>query len=106
MTHMPNAPLIYTLGVVRFTRVPEFEKFAEQFFTNIRAPHYPYDEKFDQVSTIAQFGIGGINLKEDRKVIWQYLSPNKDCGFLIGDDMICFHTSKYIDFKEIGRAHV
>ena len=102
-SHLPNAPLIYTLGVVRFTRVPEFEKYAEKFFSKIR-DQYPYDDKFDQTIMSAQVEPSGVKVRHDLKVMWQYLSVNKDCGFLLGDDMICFHTCNYQDSKKfLGR---
>lgn len=99
MAHMPNAPLIYTLGLVRFPRVPEFEQFPDKFFAQIRK-QYPYDEKFNQATMRADFGPNGITMHQDNKLVWQYLSENKDCGFLLGDEMICFHTSNYIDSKK------
>ncbi len=96
MAHMPNAPLIYTLGIVRFPRVPDFHKYPDRFFEQIRK-QYPYDEKFKNVTMSADFGPNGVTLNQNEKDIWQYLSENKDCGFLLSDDMIAFHTSNYID---------
>ncbi|MCD8566378.1 MAG: TIGR04255 family protein [Alphaproteobacteria bacterium] len=103
MSHMPNAPLVYTLGVVRFPRVPEFEKFTDKFFSQIRL-QYPYDEKFEQGTMRAVFDGNGFSLRQEKKTIWQYLSVNKDCGFLLNDESICFHTSNYKDSKTfLGR---
>lgn len=96
MAHMSNAPLIYTIGVVRFPRVPEFSKYPDKFFGQIRK-QYPYDEKFNHTTMSADFGPNGVTLTPNNKDIWQYLSENKDCGFLLSDDMIAFHTSNYKD---------
>lgn len=98
MSHMPNAPLIYTIGIVRFPRVPDFEKFTDKFFAAIRT-QYPYDEKFKQVSLKPTMMDAGFSLQTVEKSIWQYLSVNKDCGFLLTDESICFHTSNYKDSK-------
>lgn len=98
MSHMPNAPLIYTIAVVRFPRVPNFEKFIDKFFEKIRT-QYPHDKKFNHVSMKASMSDAGFSLEPFEKIIWQYLSVNKDCGFLLTDESVCFHTSNYKDSK-------
>ncbi|MGH1457208.1 MAG: TIGR04255 family protein [Alphaproteobacteria bacterium] len=98
MSHMPNAPLVYTIAVVRFPRVPEFETFPDKFFAQVRE-HYPHDKKFQHVTMKASITDEGVTMEKVDKPVWQYLSPNKDCGFLLADDSICFHTSSYIDSK-------
>ena len=95
MSFLPSAPLIYTLAVVKFPRIPEIERFTDKFFSVIRSA-YPHDEKANQATLSAELGQNGLIVKQETKVVWQYLSVNKDCGFILAEDFISFHTNNYL----------
>ena len=44
MSNMPNAPLVYTIGVVRFPRVPAITKYLDDILEVLRST-YPQPDK-------------------------------------------------------------
>lgn len=98
MPQLLNAPLVYTIALVRFPRIPNVEEFSDLFFSQIRE-HYPHDGLFVQDLVDAEIGPNGLQLRQDKRQIWQYLAPERNCGFLLANDCLCFHTNAYKDSK-------
>ena len=59
MPHMPNAPFIYTVAVVRFPRVPGIGKYADALLDAVRDSYPQFDE------FILSFVRANINLDAD-----------------------------------------
>jgi uncharacterized protein (TIGR04255 family) len=98
MTHLPCAPLVYTLAVVRFPSLPHVEKFAPDFHDAIRSV-YPHKEevKLDQVHV--HFGPEGVNLKQNPLAIWQFSTPDRKLAVILTPDTLALHTVAYRDHR-------
>ena len=103
MTHLPSAPLVYTLAVVRFPAVPRMDRFAPEFHDVIRST-YPHkdDVKLNQMQV--EFGPGGVNLKQLELEIWQFAVPDRKLAVILTSDTIALHTVSYRDHQSFTDA--
>jgi uncharacterized protein (TIGR04255 family) len=99
MPNMPNAPLIYTIGMVKFPRNPDIGQSIDKFFSRIRND-YPYDTEIEQKGVSIVMTKEGPQFKAQSKTSWQYLSTQKNWAFILGDDYFCLHTNSYLDSKD------
>lgn len=98
MTHLPGAPLVYTLAVARFPSLPHMENFAPDFHDAIRSIYPHKDEvKLEQVQV--HFGPEGVNLKQNPLVIWQFASPDRKLAVILTADTLALHTVAYRDHR-------
>jgi uncharacterized protein (TIGR04255 family) len=102
---MPYAPLVYTLGIVRFPRVPEIGRFASAFLSAIRSAYPQFDE------IVQNFVVANISLGPDAKPqidrreskMFQFASPDRTWAFILSEDLFGLHTSKYVDHDDFVR---
>ena len=74
MLNLPNAPLIYTIGVVRFPRVPGIGKHADALLEAVRASYPQFDD------FTLSFVRANINLGPALKSIRDRLRPKRKCS--------------------------
>lgn len=98
MTHLPSAPLVYTLAVVRFPVVPHMERFAPDFHDVIRSI-YPHMDEVRLEQMQVDFGPGGVSLKPIPLVIWQFAAPDRKLAAILTTDTIALHTVAYRDHR-------
>lgn len=103
MSNMPNAPLVYTIGVLRFPRIPEMGRFASAFLSAMRGTYPQYDEIALNFVT-AKISLGPDAKSEvenqiDRRELkmFQFASPDRSWAFILSEELFGLHTSKYVD---------
>jgi uncharacterized protein (TIGR04255 family) len=96
MTHLPNAPLVYVLGIARFPIVPSVERFLPAFHDAIRA-RYPHREDFTLQQMLVDFGPNGVRVNQVPLTIWQFASPDRKLGLVLSPDALALHTVSYKD---------
>jgi len=92
---MPNAPLIYVLAQVVFTRVPKMETYWEDFHKSI-FDRYPNA----QVEHVTEFSPEGIDSARSVFQRWHIRDTNKQEGLILSSDGLVFHTSSYISSSD------
>lgn len=96
MTTLPNAPLIYTLGIVRFPAVPNMEKFASNFHDSIRK-EYPHPFRIELQQAQFELGPNGVRVNQSTSPLWQFASPDRKFAVVLSSDAIALHTNNYRD---------
>lgn len=97
MANWKHAPLVYTLGMVQFPRVPDIDRFADKFLDQIRSG-YPLSDCVSMPIISAEVGPQGLVLNQQDSKMWQYLSIERDWGFILNEHSLCLHTISYHDF--------
>src|SRR5579859_1323172 len=98
MSNMPNAPLIYTVGVVRFPRVPGIAKYATAFLEAVRGT-YPQFDDFTLSFVRANINLNSEKQSEiDRSEVklFQFASPDRKWGLFLTEEIFGLHTSAYV----------
>jgi uncharacterized protein (TIGR04255 family) len=108
MPNMPNAPLVYTIGVIRFPRIPEIGRFASAFLSAIRGEYPQFDEialNFVRANfTVGPEGKAQTEIRDSRESkTFQFASPNKTWAFILSEDLFGLHTSNYRDHDDFIR---
>jgi uncharacterized protein (TIGR04255 family) len=101
MTNMPNAPLVYTLGVVRFPRVPEFQRFPDAFHELVRSA-YPSHTATTLALMVATFGPEGLQVGSKPTSFVQFASPDKKSAFLLTEELLALHTVAYDNHQDFA----
>lgn len=96
MTNLPNAPLIYTLGLVRFPMVPEIERFIPKFHDAVRA-EYPHKDEIVIQQVQFELGPDGANVKQIPLTIHQFASHNRKLAIVLSQESLAVHTVAYQD---------
>lgn len=76
MTALKNAPLIYTLGMIQFPKVPGIERFIDLFLDKIRN-EYPLVDEVKVPVFKADFSPQGIQIGQHESKLWQFLSVSQ-----------------------------
>jgi uncharacterized protein (TIGR04255 family) len=101
MTHLPNAPLVYTLGQIRFPPIP-MERFAPLFHDAVRAD-MPHCDTFDLQQIQVAFGPEGIKANQVPLRLWQIASPDRKLAVILTPNSLSLHTNSYRDHKSFIR---
>ena len=96
MTHLPNAPLIYTLGLVRFPPVPGIERFAPLFHDTVRSK-MPLRDELTLRQFIVEAGPQGTKLDQKDIRLWQFAAPDRSLALVFSQDSLVLHTNSYKD---------
>jgi uncharacterized protein (TIGR04255 family) len=104
MANLKNAPLIYTLGMINFPRVPNIERFTDKFLDLIRS-EYPLGDDISMPVFSANVGPEGIHVGQQETKIWQFASVDRAWGFVLTDQALCLHTSCYHDFADFSSRY-
>jgi len=101
---LPDAPLIYVLAQVVFTRVPKMASFWEDFHHSV-FEHYP-GSLVEEIQRI-QFG-GSPDGSTSNVTRWHMLNRDKTEGIILGADSIVFHATSYesslVFFQKLERV--
>jgi len=92
---LKNAPLIYVLAQVVFTRVPKMGNLWEDF-------HQTIFEQFPETSVkhIRKINLSDADESATNETQWGMFSPSKTEGVLLGSDNLVFHATSYVTSKE------
>lgn len=101
MTALKNAPLIYTLGMVQFPKIPNVERFVDLFLDTIRS-QYPLVDEVKVPVFNANFSPHGIQIGQYESRVWQFISVDRKWGFILTDQSLCLHTVEYRDFSDFS----
>lgn len=93
MSHMPHAPLVYTLGLVRFPAVP-MNDFAPLFHNAMRTK-MPHLDDIDLKQMRVDFGPDGAKVNHSDIKIWQIASPDRGAALVLSPESLALHTTSY-----------
>lgn len=96
MTHLPNAPLVYTLGLVRFPPIPQIERFVPAFHDRVRGA-YPHLDKIDLQQMQVEFGPDGAKVAASTLPVWQMADPIRKSALVLTAESLVLHTKSYLD---------
>jgi uncharacterized protein (TIGR04255 family) len=102
MGHMKNAPLIYTVGMIHFPRVPDFERYINKFMELIRK-EYPLDDHYVAQIFNAQVSSDGIKMEPQETKLWQFATVDRKWGIVLNEQAFFLHTSSYHDFANFAK---
>jgi uncharacterized protein (TIGR04255 family) len=105
MPNMPNAPLIYTIGVIRFPIIPEIGQYVNEFLSAIRDAYPQLDEiALNFVRANITVGPEARSQVDSRELkMYQFASPDRTWAFILGEGVFGLHTSKYVDNADFVR---
>lgn len=89
---------IYTLGMIQFPRIPNIERFIDNFMDKIRH-EYPIDYRSSSEVYNASIVPGGVKIERQEAILWQFTSIDQNWGFVLSNQSICLHTNKYQKFE-------
>lgn len=98
MPNMPNAPLVYTLGVIRFPPNPAIEQLKNTLIAAFRGTYPQFDEvalNFVRANISAKPEIDSRELK-----MFQFASPDRTWALLLTESTFSLHTSRYVDHQD------
>lgn len=101
MTNLKNAPLVYTIGVIKFPRIPNMERFTDGFHDKIRN-EYPINDVFKVSVLNADFSSQGFQFAHSDSKVWQFTSVDLNWAFVLSDQTFCLHTVDYHDFLQFA----
>jgi uncharacterized protein (TIGR04255 family) len=102
-TRLKHAPLVYTLGMVQFPKIPGVERFTDNFLDKIRNEYPLLDEVKAPVYT-TDFSPQGIQVGQQESRLAQFLSIDKKWGFILTEQGLYLHSIDYQDFNNfVGR---
>lgn len=101
MMALKHAPLIYTLGMIRFPKIPSVERFVDLFLDRIRS-EYPLVDEVKVPVFNADFSPQGIQIGQHESRVWQFTSVDRKWGFILTDQALCLHTVEYRDFSDFS----
>lgn len=102
MANMPNAPLVYMIGMVRFPKVPRMGRFASGLHDALRSD-YPLLDEVNAQAVRAEIGPEGMRLEQIETRVWQSAARDKSFAFLLGDEFLGLHTASYVDHQDFAR---
>lgn len=94
MANMPNAPLVYTLGLIRFPRIMEIERYVPAFHEVIREA-YPHVDDVTTPMINATIGKDGFQIREVKTRMFQFSSADRSWAIFLSDAMLGVHTVRY-----------
>jgi uncharacterized protein (TIGR04255 family) len=99
MANMPNAPLVYTLGVVRFPTILEIHRYVPAFHESIREA-FPHFDDVTMPMINATIGPDGFQIREVTTRLFQFASADRSWAIILSDTMLGVHTVSYKDHED------
>jgi uncharacterized protein (TIGR04255 family) len=105
MPNMRNAPLVYTIGVLRFPPIPEIERFKNAFLSAFRGMYPQFDEiAMNFVRANITVGPDAKSQIDSRELkMFQFASPDKTWALILSESLFGLHTSRYTDHDDFVR---
>lgn len=103
MTNLPQAPLVYTLGVVHFPAVPEIDRFVPRFHDAVRE-RYPILSSMQMAQANVQMSSDGLKVDQSIAPLWQFASPDRRWGFVLSPQVLALHTVGYESHGSFAEA--
>jgi uncharacterized protein (TIGR04255 family) len=91
---MPNAPVRYTLAMMRFPKVLNIEKFAGAFQEAI-APEYPLLVEGQNQGFEFTVGEGGAGMRSVSEKLWQFSDTGQTHAFILSADYLVLHAGRH-----------
>lgn len=101
MAALKHAPLIYTIGMIQFPKVPRVERFIDPFLDKIRNT-YPLVDEVKVPIFNTNFSPQGIQIGQHESRFWQFMSVDRKWGFILTEQALCLHTVDYRDFPDFS----
>ncbi len=101
MTTLKKAPLIYTIGMIQFPKVPGLDRFVDLFLDKIRND-YPLVDEVKMPVYNTNISPHGIQIEQHESKLWQFTSIEKKWGFVLTEQALCLHTVDYLDFLDFS----
>jgi uncharacterized protein (TIGR04255 family) len=92
-----NAPLIYTLGLMHFPRLPPstLERVVDIFHARIRERGYPLRQDVNAPSVRADFDREGFKVTQRETLLHQFGTGDRAWAFILSDEMLALHTNTH-----------
>jgi uncharacterized protein (TIGR04255 family) len=102
MPNMLNAPLVYTLGALRFPPIPKIEEFQSAFLSAFRKTYPQFDEiAMSFVRANIAVGPDSKSQIDSRELkMFQFASPDREWALILSESLFGLHTSKYVDHED------
>lgn len=101
MTRLKHAPLIYSLGMIQFPKIPNVERFVDFFLDEIRN-EYPLSNEVRVPIYTADFSPQGIQMGQQESKLFQFLSVDQKWGFILTEQGLFLHSVNYQDFEDFS----
>lgn len=98
---MKNPPLIYTIALVKFPKVPAIARFIDRFHDAIR-DEYPLSDEFNLSFLNADFDSQNVQFTQQETKVWQFTSIDQRWALVLSDQSICLHTNDYQSFADFS----
>ncbi len=102
MSNMLNAPLVYTIGVLRFPPIPKIEEFKSAFLGAFRKT-YPQPDEIAMNFVRANIAVGPdakSQIDSHEMKMFQFASPDRGWALILSESLFGLHTSKYVDHDD------
>jgi uncharacterized protein (TIGR04255 family) len=93
MTIWPNAPLVYTLGIVRFPQIPNVERFVDGFHDAVR-DRYPLRSQIASQNLTAVLGPDGLKVDRVEEPLWQFTDVGCSHAYILGSQFLVIHAGR------------
>lgn len=99
MPNMPNAPLVYTLGVLRFPPIPAIDSHKSDLIAAFRGKYPQFDEiALSFVRANIAIGPDAKQTIDSRELkLFQFASPDRTWALILSESHFGLHTSRYVD---------
>ena len=88
-----NAPLVYTLGIVRFPLVPNVGRFVDEFHDAVR-DRYPLRSQTVSQGMMALVGPEGVRFDHVEENLWQFAAVDGSCAFILSSQFLIAHAGR------------
>jgi len=92
---LPNAPLIYVLAQILFTRVPKMEDIWEDLHQRV-FDSYPESE----IERVEQFAMKTDGLEASKETRWHLFARDRRKGVILSSNALILHTTSYTTSKD------
>ena len=92
---MPNAPVLYALGLVRFSPIEKMTTFYADFQESLRLTGLTEFSALEQMNVQVTFEKESVNTSRSSEPLWIYSNIERTEGYLLSKDFLCFHTTSY-----------
>ena len=100
MAVLLNAPLRYTLALMRFPKVIDFETLAGAVQRLVSEEGYPLSSEQQQQAVEVAFGENGPEMRTVQGKLWQFADLEQSHALILGPDFLVLHAGR----RDAGHA--